>query len=100
MGCRALTDAGDIKDVQKKKTKTQLRRMRENAWLKDILSKEGGRDFIWRLLIQCGVFQTSFTGDAPHTFFNEGKRQIGLWALTEIDEADKSAISLMQEESK
>ncbi|KKM21222.1 hypothetical protein LCGC14_1637670, partial [marine sediment metagenome] len=45
-------------------------------------------------------YHTSFTGDAPHTFFNEGKRQIGRWALTEIDEADKSAISLMQEESK
>ena len=93
-------DTGDSKQVNKKKTKAQLRRMRENEWLKEILSKEGGRDFIWRLLIQCGVYDTSFTGDAPHTFFNEGKRQIGRWALTEIDEADKSAISLMQEESK
>ncbi len=95
-----MTDTGDISQVQKKKTKAQLRRMQENDWLKDILSKEGGRDFIWRLLIQCGVFTTSFTGDAPTTFFNEGKRQVGLWLLTEIDEADKQAIALMQKESK
>ncbi len=92
-------DTGDIKQVNKKKTKTQLRRLRENEWLKEILSKPGGRDFIWRLLIQCGVYHTSFTGDAPHTFFNEGKRQIGLWALAEIHEADKYAIVLMQEEN-
>ncbi|KKL89627.1 hypothetical protein LCGC14_1912840 [marine sediment metagenome] len=93
-------DTGDSKQVNKKKTKIQLRRMRENAWLKEILSKEGGRDFIWRLLIQCGVYHTSFTGDAPQTFFNEGKRQIGLWVLTEIDEADIHAMSIMQEENK
>ena len=94
-----MTDTGDVKEVSKKKTKAQLRRMRENEWLKDILSKEGGRNFVWRLLIQCGVYHTSFTGDAPHTFFNEGKRQIGLWALTEIDEADKFALLKMQEEN-
>ena len=93
-------DTGDSKQVNKKKTKAQLRRMRENEWLKEILSKEGGRDFIWRLLIQCGVYDTSFTGDAPHTFFNEGKRQIGLWLLTEIDAADKRSILLIHEENK
>ncbi len=95
-----MTDTGDFKEVSKKKTKAQLRRMRENAWLKDILSTRGGRDFIWRLLIQCGVYHTSFTGDAPHTFFNEGKRQIGLWTLSEIDEADNQAIPKMQEENR
>ncbi len=95
-----MTDTGDISQVQKKKTKAQLRRMQENDWLKDILSKEGGRDFIWRLLIQCGVYHTSFTGDAPHTFFNEGKRQIGLWLLTEIDAADNRSILLIHEEHK
>lgn len=95
-----MIDTGDIKQVNKKKTKMQLRRMKENEWLKEILSKEGGRDFIWRLLIQCGVYDTSFTGDAPHTFFNEGKRQIGLWLLTEIDEADNRSILLIHEENK
>ena len=93
-------DTGDVKDVKKKKTKAQLRRLKENEWLKDVLSRPGGRDFIWRLLIQCGVYDTSFTGDAPHTFFNEGKRQIGLWVLTEIDAADKRSILLIHEENK
>ena len=93
-------DTGDVKDVKKRKTKTELRRLKENEWLKDILSRPGGRDFIWRLLTQCGVYDISFTGDAPHTFFNEGKRQIGLWVLTEIDAADKRSILLIHEENK
>ena len=94
-----MTDTGDVKEVNKKKTKSQLRRLRQIEWLKDILSKSGGRDCIWRLLIQCGVYHTSFTGDAPHTFLNEGKRQIGLWVLTEINEADPQAYITMQEEN-
>lgn len=98
MGSRALTDTGDVKEVKKKKTKAELRRLREQTWLKAILSNEGGRDFIWRLLSECGIYHTSFTGD-NETFFNEGKRQIGLWALNEVFEADKKAYAVMQEEN-
>ena len=95
-----MTDTGDIKQVQKKKTKAQLRRLRETEWLKEILNTEGGRDFLWRLLTECGVYHTSFTGDAPGTFFKEGKRHIGLWALEEIFAANKQAYSIMQEEKR
>ncbi len=92
-------DTGDVKDVKKKKTKAQLRRLREQEGLKALLSKTGGRNFVWRLLTECGVYHTSFTGD-NETFFNEGKRQIGLWVLEEIFQSDKKAYALMQEENR
>ena len=93
-------DTGDVKDVKKKKTKAQLRRLKETEWLKDILSKAGGRDFIWRLLTECGVYHTSFTGEVNSTILNEGRRQIGLWVLTEMFDADPTAYITMQKESK
>ncbi len=93
-------DTGDVKDVKKKKTKAQLRRLKETEWLKDILSKPGGRDFIWRLLTECGVYHTSFTGEVNSTILNEGRRQIGLWVLTEMFDADPTAYITMQKESK
>ena len=94
-----MTDTGDVQQVNKKKTKAQLRRMRENEWLKDILSKEGGRDFIWRLLSECGPYKTTFTGEPYGTVLNEGRRQIGIWIITEIFEADPNAYIKMQEEN-
>ncbi len=93
-------DTGDIKQVGKKKTKAQLRRLRETEWLKEVLSKEGGRDFIWRLLSECGNYHTTFTGEINSTLVKEGRRQIGLWVLAEIHEADPGAYIFMQEEKK
>ena len=93
-------DTGDINQVDKKKTKIQLRRLRELEWLKDSLSKEGGRDFIWRLLSECGNYHTTWTGDIHSSLIKEGRRQIALWVLTEIHEADPGAYIFMQEEKK
>ena len=64
-----------------------------------ILSSYEGRSFYWRLLSRCGIFRTSFTGDNT-TFFNEGMRQVGLWALEELFSASPEAFLLMQKEAK
>lgn len=93
-------DSGDTKQVKKYKNKFQLRREKENEELRKLLSYPIMRAFIWRLLEQCGVYHTSFTGDSLTTAFNEGKRQVGLWMLTEMDEADKNSYSLMQSEQR
>ena len=93
-------DTGDQKQVKKRKTKAQIKRQQEQEWLKYILSTVGGRDFLWRLLTECGIYHASFTGEAPTTFFNEGKRHIGLWSLDEIFKADLGAYALMMKENE
>lgn len=91
-------DAGDEGHVQRGKTKAQLRRQQEMSYLKGILSTPAGKDFIWRLLGACGVYEESFTGNST-TFYKEGKRSIGLWVIKEINEADKNAYINMQKEA-
>ncbi len=93
-------DTGDVKQVGKKKQKRKHRRDQELEDLRRILDMAGGRNFIWRLLEQCGVYKTSHTGEALETAFNEGKRQMGLWALEEIFDASPHTYALMQKENR
>lgn len=91
-------DIGEEVQVEVKKTKSKRKREHELNEFRSLLSTYGGRAYIWRLLSQCGVYKISFTGNST-TFFNEGKRQIGLWVLEEVFEADPASFSLMQNEA-
>lgn len=93
------TDTASPEQVNKAENKQKTRRETELKTLKAMLSTVDGRSYFWKILSECGVYQTSFTGDNT-TFFNEGKRQVGLWLLAEIMEADPAAYGLMQLESQ
>jgi hypothetical protein len=64
-----------------------------------LLQTKQGRRVFWKLLTDCGVFKTSFTGNSQ-TFFLEGQRNIGLKVLNTINEAMPEAYLLMMNESK
>jgi hypothetical protein len=60
-------------------------RLAEAADWKWLMRHEAGRRIVWDLLAEAGIFRTSFTGDNT-TFFNEGKRQIGLSVLARVNQ--------------
>lgn len=91
-------DAGDEKQVKKRKTKIQIRKEQDKEDLRSILSSASGRRFMWKLLEECGVYKISFTGNS-HTFFNEGKRQIGLRLIEDIFDAAPNAYTEMRMEA-
>ena len=65
-----------------------------------VLELDEGRDFIWEILGLTGLYTPSFTGNST-TFFNEGKRSIGLDLLALMNDADPQAYAKMQiEQSK
>lgn len=52
---------------------------------------------MWATMARCGMYRTSFTGNST-TFFNEGRRQIGLELTALLSEADPDAmLSIMAE---
>ena len=57
------------------------------AATKDLLDEGPGRQFVWWLLEQTHVFQSSFTGNST-TFFLEGERNVGLKVFALCMEAD------------
>lgn len=71
---------------------------RQASDLRKVLNLPEGRRVLWRLLSEAGVFRSSFTGDSE-TFFNEGKRSIGLTFMGDILAAQPESFTVMQREA-
>ena len=77
-------DAGDEKQVGKAKKQGKTERQRELRGFNEILKTYHGREFIWRLLAECGLHsQAPYETLLTHRF--EGKRDVGIWLMLEID---------------
>lgn len=94
-----MDNAADRISLKRKQKEEKFIGDRDASDLKMILKTEYGRRYIWKQLSRCGVFEISFTGNST-TFFNEGKRDIGLKMLADINEADDMALVLMMREAK
>ena len=58
--------------------------------VKAVLETSSGREVLWEILSMCNLYSSSFTGD-NRTFFEEGKRAVGLDILQLIEDADPKA---------
>lgn len=90
-------NAADEAQVKERKSKAKFKRSEELRDVREVLQTPCGRRFIWRYLVDCGVFRTSFTGNS-HTYFNEGMRNVGLKLLADINEAAPEAYLQMIKE--
>ncbi len=88
------TDEKHVELAQKADADRYEEKMRD---VREVLSKPSGRRLFWGYLSECGIFKSSFTGNNT-TFFNEGKREIGLQLLNDLTEAVPEAFLLMQRE--
>lgn len=95
-----MSDVGDIELVGERKSRARLRRENELEAIKVLLSHRFGRDFVWRLLEECRLYQSSYQGNAEEAVFNEGKRNVGLWVLNEVLQAAPNAYATMRQEAE
>ena len=84
---------------KREKKEKRLLKQRKND-LKTILDTPGGRRFIWNLLSDCGLFQTSYATHSNQMAFNEGQRNVALRLQVEVMEARPDAFGQMMQESK
>lgn len=87
------------KELKRKETLDNIARRRELADVQFILNSVEGRRFYWRLMMRCGIFKSSMTGNNT-TFYNEGERNIGLLMMADLNEADPEAYIKCLTESK
>ena len=85
---------------QSRRDEEALEREIELKQLAQILADEGCRDFLWRLLSRCHVFQTSYDRNFGDMARKEGERDVGLWLLNEITEADGAAFVTMMQKAQ
>lgn len=94
-----VRNAADEDQVREAGGKAKRGRDRELDDFRGIMESISGRRFVFRYINACGVFEDSFTGNNT-TFYNEGKRSIGLRLLADINDACPEKYILMIDESK
>jgi len=78
------------KDVQRKL----------EADINSVVSTAQGKDVIWEILSLCGIYDNQFTGNSS-TFFNEGRRSVGLDVIQMLTDADRTMYaSILLEHAK
>jgi len=65
-----------------------------------VMGTPQGRDVIWEVLSLCGIYDNQFTGNSG-TFFNEGRRSVGIDLIQIINNADPTSYArLLLERAK
>jgi hypothetical protein len=96
-----MSDVGDEAEVKKRRTKAQLAREREIAEVAKLMDTAAGRAFVWRLLERGGFHKLSFAGADTHTTaFNEGRRDMANWVLSECLTARPQCYTVMRNEAE
>ncbi len=90
-------DPRDVRHVAIAERADRARLEQQRGDIKKILSMPEGRRLFWKYLSECGIYKSSMTGN-NHTFFNEGKREIGLKLLNDMMDVLPDAFIMMQKE--
>lgn len=73
-----------------KKTNEEIEYDTLVANTRELLKTRAGRDFIWHTLSLTNLYGDIFTGNST-TFYNEGKRSIGIQILELLEDVSKTA---------
>ncbi len=66
--------------------------------IRAVMNMESGRRFVSKLLGRARIFESTYAGSTNDTMFAEGGRNLGLFILSEIDEAcPERTIEMMRE---
>jgi len=97
-----VKNAASEKQVRRAVDKEKFREEQEMNDLRFVMNNRAGRRFMYRYICKCGVFKLSAQGGSVQdqsTFLNEGRRDIGLSLLGDIQDAAPEAYSLMMSEA-
>ena len=80
--------------ASKKKSQDEVERDLLQSNVRELLKTKYGQAFIWEVLSICDLYGHHFTGNST-TFFNEGKRAVGLAILELLEDVDPEAYARM-----
>lgn len=85
-----VSDAERVAHSEKKK---ELERLQELADIRKLLSLPEGVRYFKKFFKNNHLFTTSMAGNAPMTYFNEGRRNVALNTLDKITSAAPSKLA-------
>lgn len=90
-----VEDFTDPKQHKKRKKKYSLQAAQEKEDMSAMLNSPSGRRVLWRVMDQSKLLAPDmFTGNST-TFYNLGKRDLGLWLYNEIMGSEPKAFLTM-----
>lgn len=90
-------NAADPRHIKSRKGREKLELLRNEDAFKFVMGNVQGRNFVWNLITYTGLYDDSFTGNSS-TFYNEGKRAIGLRLIADLEEVCPAEFVLMWQE--
>lgn len=97
-----MTDL-DIDDAERKNEEAQKRakrkRERELEDFRSVLASAQGRRFVQRILAEVGIYRPSFDNNALQMAFKEGKRDVGLFLMIDLNAHFLDRYNQMQREA-
>lgn len=98
-----MKDPTDVQATEAaREREARSRRRRLEIWrasLRRGMSSENGREFMAAVIEFCRVnAQSAVPGDSHETYFNEGRRSVGLWLTNEIQDHCRDLWVVMQRE--
>lgn len=96
-GYHEAEDVGDLDQLRAEVQAYELERAKEFEAIRLVMKTKTGRSFIWRLMTECKLYEAA--PDKRRTRDRcDGKRDIGLWIMNELDDADPKLYSKMRDE--
>jgi hypothetical protein len=92
-------DASDLRHVRDRRKRQRLLDRRADMAFAQLMASADGRLWVWRKLAACGVFHSSWDAHGGRMSFNEGRRDIGLHLLGDINRLCPELYGQMQKEN-
>jgi hypothetical protein len=91
-------DASDVVQVNSRQRRAKRKAKQDDIVLQTLLSTPDGRAWMFGLLAESHIFQSSYTSEPYSTAFKEGERNVGLKLLNHIMRACPEAFTQMLNE--
>jgi hypothetical protein len=88
------------KRAAKRSEKLREEKRAEQSDIVQLMHEPFGRRLVHKMLAEARCFHTTFADGDPHkTSFNEGKRSLGLWLLSQVIQQTPEQYALMMKEA-
>lgn len=84
---------------QQREAAQQRRAILQAADFKAVLESAEGRRFVYRILAEGGIYQSSFNSDPLVMAYNEGRRALALWLQSLFADCPELYLRLIQEKN-
>ena len=97
---QTTTNAADPRQVSRAAKAERRAALERRVDLRGIIRTRSGRRYLWALLCECGLFESSFSPDLALMAHKEGERNVGLRIFADLNSVDETIYHQMAIEAQ